>query len=83
MERTLKEAAEEIKARFDRQSERRVPVLGLRGVAGGLMLREAALRLDRPILAVTSLAKEAEALATELALFLDESLDHDGASRRV
>ncbi|MGH7864420.1 MAG: CarD family transcriptional regulator, partial [Candidatus Binataceae bacterium] len=83
MERTLREAAEELKVRLDRHSERRLPILGLRGAAIALLLREAALRLERPILAVTSLAKEADALATELAFFLDESLDHDGASRRV
>ncbi len=36
-----------------------------------------------PILAVTSLASEAEALAADAAFFLDDSLDSDAASRRV
>src|SRR2546426_1107994 len=38
--------------------------MGLRGAASALMLREMALRLARPIVAVTSLAAEAEALMT-------------------
>ena len=57
--------------------------MGLRGTANVLTLREAALKVRRPILVVTSLAREAEALAGEAALFLDESLDDDAARRRV
>jgi len=57
--------------------------MGLRGAANALMLREAALRVARPIMAVTSLASEAEALAHEVAFFLGESIDHDVPSRRV
>ncbi len=57
--------------------------MGLRGAANALMLREAALRLARPIVAVTSLTAEAETLAHELAFFLGESIDADGPSRRV
>jgi len=57
--------------------------MGLRGAAGTLMLREMALRLRRPIVAITSLAAEAEALAGEAAFFLSESLDGDAAARRV
>jgi len=57
--------------------------MGLRGTANVLMLREAALKVQRPILVVTSLAREAEALAGEAALFLDESLESDAATRRV
>ena len=57
--------------------------MGLRGAASPLMLREMALRLARPIVAVTSLAAEAEALAGEAAFFLSESLEADAATRRV
>ncbi len=57
--------------------------MGLRGAASALMLREMALRLHRPIVAITSLANEAEALATEAAFFLDEGTDSDPATRRV
>ena len=66
-----------------RETERRFPVMGLNGAAGALMLREMALRLTRPIVAVTSRAAEAEALAAEAAFFLDESADADAATRRV
>ncbi|HYL60728.1 MAG TPA: hypothetical protein VEU51_17820, partial [Candidatus Acidoferrales bacterium] len=83
MQRSLKEAAGELEARLAANTERRFPVMGLRGAAGALMLREMALRLRRPIIAVASTAAEAEALAGETAFFLDESLDGDAALRRV
>ncbi|HLX37905.1 MAG TPA: CarD family transcriptional regulator, partial [Candidatus Binataceae bacterium] len=84
MERSLKEAASELEARLKSDAHhRRFPVMGLRGAANALMLREAALRLQRPIFAVTSLTAEAEALASELAFFLGESADADVPSRRV
>lgn len=57
--------------------------MGLKGAANALMLREAVLHLDRPVVAVTSRAAEAEALAHETAFFLGESLDADLAGRRV
>jgi transcription-repair coupling factor (superfamily II helicase) len=41
------------------------------------------LNLDRPIIAITSLASEAEALAGELAFFLDQPATCDAASARV
>ena len=58
-------------------------MMGLRGAAGALMLREMRLRLTRPIVAITSTAPEAEALAAEAAFFLDEAADADAATRRV
>ena len=83
MQRSLKDAAGELAARFEARRERRFPLMGLRGAAGVLMLREAALAVNRPIVVVTSLAREAEAFAGEAALFLDESLEGDAATRRV
>ncbi|HZO82661.1 MAG TPA: transcription-repair coupling factor [Candidatus Binataceae bacterium] len=83
MERSLKEAASELKARLEAGSARRFPLMGLKGAAGALMLREAALDLGRPLLVVTALAREAEALAGELAFFLDEAPGADPAARRV
>ena len=83
MERSLKEAASELKARIDAATERRFPLMGLKGAANALMLREAALSFDRPILAITSLANEAETLAGELAFFLDQPIDCDPAAARV
>jgi transcription-repair coupling factor (superfamily II helicase) len=83
LDRSLKEAAGELEARLVANNDRRFPVMGLRGAAGALMLREMALRLRRPIIAITSLAAEAEALAGEAAFFLSESLDADAATRRV
>jgi len=47
------------------------------------MLREAALGLGRPILVVTALAREAEALASEVSFFLDEPPERDPLARRV
>ena len=47
------------------------------------MLREAALGLGRPILVVTALAREAEALASEVGFFLDEAPESDPCARRV
>lgn len=83
MERSLKEAASELKARLDAGAARRFPLMGLKGAAGALMLREAALGLGRPLLVVTALAREAEALAGELGFFLDEAAGSDPAARRV
>lgn len=83
MKRSLKEAASELKARLSADGSRRFPILGLKGAAGALMLREAVLHLERPILAVTPLACEAEALAVEVAFFLDESPNLDPLNRRV
>ena len=57
--------------------------MGLKGAAGALMLRESVLRLGRPILAITPLASEAEALAGEASLFLDDPAEADSAQRRV
>src|SRR5271167_1946351 len=83
LERSLKEAGSELQARIEAGRERRFPVMGLKGAANALMLREAALNLNRPILAITSLASEAEALAGELAFFLDQPATCDAASARV
>jgi transcription-repair coupling factor (superfamily II helicase) len=83
MERSLAEAAQEIAARLSARSERRFPVLGLRGAAEALMLRAAALEIARPIFVVTATAAEAESLAAEVALFLDEPPRADAAARRV
>ena len=83
MERSLKEAASELRARLDGGGARRFPLMGLKGAAGALMLREAALGLGRPILVVTALAREAEALASEVGFFLDEPPERDPLARRV
>ncbi len=69
MERSLKEALAELEARLQNGAERHFPVMGFKGAAGPLMLREAALALKRPILAVTPLASEAETLAAEWPFF--------------
>jgi transcription-repair coupling factor (superfamily II helicase) len=83
LERSLKEAAGELKARLDAGIERRFPLMGLKGAAGAVMLREAALSLGRPLLVVIALAREAEALAGELGFFLDEPTSSDPAARRI
>ncbi|HKV54929.1 MAG TPA: transcription-repair coupling factor [Candidatus Binataceae bacterium] len=83
MERSLKEAASELKARIDAGNERRFPVMGLKGAANALMLREAALIMPRPLIAITPLASEAEALAGELAFFVDQPVDRDAADSKV
>jgi len=83
LERSLKEAASELKARLDAGDARRLPVMGPKGAAGALMLREAALTFGRPLLVVTALAREAEALAAEVAFFLDEPVARDAFARRV
>ena len=57
--------------------------MGLKGAAGALMLREAVLALNRPILVVTASAREAEALASETSFFLDEASERDPVERRV
>ncbi|HEV3112955.1 MAG TPA: transcription-repair coupling factor [Candidatus Binataceae bacterium] len=73
MERSLKEAVGELEARLRAGAERHLPIMGLKGAAGPLLLREAALTLKRPILAVTPLSSEAESLAAEVGFFLGES----------
>ncbi|MGO9059164.1 MAG: transcription-repair coupling factor [Candidatus Binataceae bacterium] len=72
MERSLKEAVAELGARLQNGSERHFPLMGFKGAAGPLMLREAMLALRRPILAVTPLPSEAETLAAEAGFFLGE-----------
>jgi len=81
--RSVKDAAGELRARLASASERRFPVMGLKGAAGVLLLRETALGVTRPIVAVTSRASEAEALAHEAAFFLDEPAEADTPARRV
>ncbi|MGH7878274.1 MAG: hypothetical protein ACREQD_02130, partial [Candidatus Binataceae bacterium] len=83
MERSLKEAASELKARVERGSERRFPVMGLKGAANALMIREVALTLNRPLIVIAPLAAQAEALASELAFFLDQPPDADPAQDRL
>jgi transcription-repair coupling factor (superfamily II helicase) len=83
LERSLKEAAGELDARLKTGGDRRFPLMGLKGAANPLMLRETALRIQRPLMVVTSLASEAETLAHEVSLFLGESLDADAPNRRV
>ncbi len=83
MERSLKEAAAELKARIEAANHRRFPVMGLKGAANALLVRETAAMMPRPLLVITPLATEAEALAGELALFLDQAPDCDAAKARV
>jgi transcription-repair coupling factor (superfamily II helicase) len=83
LERSLKEASSELKARIENGDDRRFTIMGLKGAANALMLRETALTLDRPLVAITPLASEAEALAGELAFFLDQAADCDAALGRV
>ena len=83
VERSLKEAASELKSRVERGTERRFPVMGLKGAANALMIREAALAIDRPIVVISPQAAEAEALASELEFFLDQPHDADAASSRL
>src|SRR5438270_7019108 len=83
MERSLKEAAAELKARVEAGNERRFPVMGLKGAANALMLREAAAIISRPMLVITPLASEADTLAGELAFFLDQPPESDAAQARV
>ncbi len=73
MERSLKEAIAELGARLQTGAERHFPVMGLKGAAAPLMLREAVLALNRPLLAVTPLSSEAESLAAEMAFFLGQA----------
>jgi transcription-repair coupling factor (superfamily II helicase) len=81
--RSLKEAASELDARIRAGRDRRFPVMGLKGAAGALMLRETVLRLERPLVAIAPRANEAEALAHELKYFLGQSEDSDAGSNRV
>jgi transcription-repair coupling factor (superfamily II helicase) len=83
VERTLTEAASELKARLEAGRERRFPVMGLKGAANALMIRAAALELERPLIVITPLAAEADALAGELAFFLDQPADRDGLQCRM
>ena len=83
MERSLKEAASELGARIDGGRERRFPVLGLKGAANALMLREAAGIIEHPLIVITPLASEAETLAHELAFFMDQSGEGDPADARI
>ncbi len=83
MDRSLKEALAELEARLRNGAERHFPVMGFKGAAGPLMLREAALALKRPILAVTPLADEAETLAAETRFFLGESAQSGALERSV
>jgi len=83
VERSLREAVSELKARIGLGTERRFPVMGLKGAANALMLRDAALTLERPLVVVAPLAAQADALASELAFFLDEPATADAAGRKV
>ena len=83
MERSLKEAATELKARIEAGHERRFPVMGLKGAANALMLRQAAVTMPRPLLVIAPLASEAEALAGELGFFLDQPPECDAAQAKV
>src|SRR5438132_13728501 len=83
MERSLREAASELKARLAMGAERRFPVMGLKGAANALMLREATLSLGQPLVVITPLAAQADTLASELAFFLDQPGDADFGRRRV
>ena len=83
MERSLKEAAAELEARLRAGTDRHFPIMGLKGAAGPLLLREAALTLRRPIVAVTPLSSEAESLAAELGFFLGESAQSGALERSL
>jgi transcription-repair coupling factor (superfamily II helicase) len=83
LERSLKEAASELEARLGAGRERRFPLMGVKGAASAMMLRESVLRLGRPILAVTPLASEAETLAAEVGLFLDDAGEVDPQNRTI
>jgi transcription-repair coupling factor (superfamily II helicase) len=83
LQRSLKEASDELAARIAAGAERRFPLMGLRGAAGALALRGAALRIKRPIIAITSLAAEADALASDAAFFFGEAVGADAAMRRI
>jgi transcription-repair coupling factor (superfamily II helicase) len=83
LERSLKEAAGELEARLKANAYRCLPIMGLKGAAQALMLRQAALRLGRPVLAITALPKDAEALAGELSFFMDQSAGQSSQARRV
>jgi transcription-repair coupling factor (superfamily II helicase) len=83
VERSLREAASELKARLERGPERRFPVMGLKGAANALMVREVIGTVQRPLVVVTALASEAESLSSELAFFLDQTAETDAAYRKV
>jgi len=70
LQRSLKEAVSELKARLEQDGElRRFSVVGLKGAAGALFLCQANRELDCPIVAITASARDAENLASEVALF--------------
>ncbi len=81
MRRSIREAIEELKARLEQAEARRFPVSGLKGAAFALLMREAVVGLERPILAVAPSAREAEALAGEVALFMGEAIDAEPLKR--
>ncbi|HTT74680.1 MAG TPA: transcription-repair coupling factor [Candidatus Binataceae bacterium] len=83
MERSLKEAASELHARIGARRERRFPILGLKGAANALMVREAALTITQALLVITPRASEAETFAGELAFFMDQRPECDPADARV
>jgi transcription-repair coupling factor (superfamily II helicase) len=83
MERSLKEAASELRARIDAERDRRFPVSGLKGAANSLMLRETAIGFERPLLVITPLAGEAESLVGELSFFMDQPSECDAADARI
>ncbi len=83
MERSLKEAVGELEARLRAGAERHFPVMGLKGAAGPLLLREAALTLKCPMVVVTPLSSEAESLAAEAGFFLGESPQNGALERSL
>jgi transcription-repair coupling factor (superfamily II helicase) len=83
LRRSLKEAIDELKARLKTAEARRFPVSGLKGAAFALLMREAVLGLERPIVAVAPCAREAEALAGEVALFLGDEGGNEALARMV
>src|SRR5579863_1170350 len=57
--------------------------MGLKGAANALMIREVALTLNRPLVVIAPLAAQAEALAGDLAFFLDQPPAADAATSRL
>jgi transcription-repair coupling factor (superfamily II helicase) len=83
MERSLKEAVGELAARMAAGAERHFPIMGLKGAAAPLLLREAAAELTRPLLAVMPLSSEAESLAAEVRFFMGEPAQRGALERLV
>ncbi len=73
----------ELGARLAAERERRFVLMGLKGAGRALALREAGRAFGRPLLVVTPLAREAEALHTELSFFMGEAVEADPISRRL